>query len=31
VIVHFYHHYMPGYYDLERLWIDAARVAVEGA
>jgi len=31
VIVHVFHHDMRGYYDLERLWIDAARVAVEGA
>jgi ribosomal silencing factor RsfS len=30
VIVHVFHHDMRGYYDLERLWIDAARVAVEG-
>ena len=30
VIVHVFHQDMRGYYDLERLWIDAARVAVEG-
>ena len=31
VIVHVFHQDMRGYYDLERLWIDAARVAVESA
>ena len=29
VIVHVFHKDTRGYYDLERLWIDAARVAVE--
>ena len=29
VIVHVFHQDTRGYYDLERLWIDAARVAVE--
>lgn len=30
VIVHIFHEDMRGYYDLETLWMDAARVAVEG-
>jgi ribosome-associated protein len=29
VIVHIFHEDMRGYYDLETLWMDAARVAVE--
>ena len=29
VIVHIFHQDMRGYYDLETLWMDAARVAVE--
>jgi ribosome-associated protein len=29
VIVHIFHEDMRGYYDLETLWIDAARVSVE--
>lgn len=29
VIVHIFHHDTRGYYDLETLWIDAARIAVE--
>lgn len=28
VVVHIFHHDVRGYYDLESLWIDAARVAV---
>ena len=31
VVVHVFHHDMRGYYDLEALWIDAARVTVPGA
>lgn len=31
VIVHIFHEDTRGYYDLESLWIDAPRVAVEGA
>jgi ribosome-associated protein len=29
VVVHIFHEDTRGYYDLERLWMDAARVAVE--
>lgn len=31
VIVHIFHEDTRGYYDLESLWIDAPRVAVDGA
>lgn len=31
VVVHIFHHDVRGYYDLESLWIDAARVPVPGA
>ncbi|UJR80729.1 ribosome silencing factor [Sandaracinus amylolyticus] len=30
VVVHIFHHDVRGYYDLESLWIDAARVTVPG-
>lgn len=29
VVVHVFHHDMRGYYDLESLWIDAARIDVD--
>jgi ribosome-associated protein len=31
VVVHIFHEDTRGYYDLETLWIDAARVPVESA